>query len=409
MEKDQNILNEFLKKNKERHLVFLKLYVHQDDEHEELSRKIEIAESELKKYEISHTLRASVFDFPDGLFKPEVKEYIVNLSLLQSERKILHSLNEYLKKTPPECTLTEVIAKDHEQLEKLEQEPEIVKRNKLVKKLETKKDHLVELEFEMSKRTPFHPQTERHIEISNTINKLRNQIGNIEDEISKLKPQTDHIDIAPTILKRAIREAEHIKGLSEEATKYQNKITELEQRNQEIKPIVAEELQKALDEGKEAKQNGKPLGDGLLFVNLSKRTLQAIEIAEALNEYKEPDPDEIKKLKLKLHQLHTEEDKYIQEDGHWYMRGEKKKVIDINDEDYERLCKFNPQYLMRIQETIGNIYARGKKDGYAEGESDGYAAGEKDGYSKGEKDGYSYGYEKGYDDGYSDGKSSVNW
>ena len=295
MEKNKEILNAFLKKNKEKHLEFLKLYINQDDEHEKLVHKIKIAKNELRKYEIPNTPSASIIqNLSDGLFKPEVKEYIENLSLLTSRRRSLHSLEITLKKTPPADTLTQIIANYSKQIEKLEEE-------------------LADLKKSESETTP------------KIVGNIHHASHSLDDQtpMGKTKDTTSQI----RNLKEKIQEAEYIKEIPEKKTEFQSDIAKLKQRNMKIKQIVLEELQNALDEGNEAKKNGE-IEDGYVFFEMPKRAHMAMEITNYLSQYKEL------------------EKKYYQEEGHWYLKGENKKVIDINDEDYERLCKTHTPHSM---------------------------------------------------------------
>lgn len=97
------------------------------------------------------------------------------------------------------------------------------------------------------------------------------------------------------------------------------------------------------------------------------------------NDYKTPDWKQYNEFKLEINQLMEKERKYTNEYGHWYLQG-KKIVLNISNEEYEKICKISPPFLFRIEECIQEVYNKG--------------------YNEGHEDGYNEGYNNGYDDGY---------
>ena len=106
-----------------------------------------------------------------------------------------------------------------------------------------------------------------------------------------------------------------------------------------------------------------------------------------INEYKPTNWEQYYKFDLDIKQIEEKKKNYTNEWGHWYLNG-KKIVLDISDEEYEKLCKISPPFLFRIEECIQEVYNKGYNEGH------------EDGYNEGHEDGYNEGYNNGYDDGY---------
>ena len=168
-------------------------------------------------------------------------------------------------------------------------------------------------------------------------------------------------------------------------------LSKAKEENDKIKDQFFAIINNYIEVAKKEVENGEDIGDGLKSVHPSAESILAIRIARILRNYKPTDWEGIQQLEKKANQLKRDITKYKQENGHWYLNGEEKKVIEVSDEDYERICIIHPPFLCEIEKYIQQIYNKGHEKGYSEGESDGYSTG----YSKG----YSVGYSDGYDEG----------
>ena len=168
-------------------------------------------------------------------------------------------------------------------------------------------------------------------------------------------------------------------------------LSKAKEENDKIKDQFFAIINNYIEVAKKEVENGEDIGDGLKSVHPSTESILAIRIARILRDYKPTDWEGIQQLEKKVNQSKRDLTKYKQENGHWYLNGEEKKVIEVSDEDYERICIIHPPFLCEIEKYIQQIYNKGHEKGYSEGESDGYSTG----YSKG----YSVGYSDGYDEG----------
>ena len=106
---------------------------------------------------------------------------------------------------------------------------------------------------------------------------------------------------------------------------------------------------------------------------------------DALKNYNSIDFDRMPQSKVKIDELKKErENKYYQENGHWYAKYAPKRVIEISSSEYDELCKIYPPHLVEQLYLLRKI----SKDGYDKG------------YNKGYNKGYSCGYDEGFDKGY---------
>lgn len=179
--------------------------------------------------------------------------------------------------------------------------------------------------------------------------------------------------------------------------KYSKEISELINENEEIKDqfltIIQEKNQlshfdkKDDVEDDEEYYDEKKYDSDLRYVMFKKgyeeEDLMDIDLYNFFkNEYKIPNW----KQYLEINQL----TKYTYEYGHWYLQG-KNIVLDISDEEYEKLCKISPPFLFRIEECIQEVYNKGYNEGHEDGYNEGYNIGKKNGYNNGYDDGYRMG------------------
>lgn len=124
----------------------------------------------------------------------------------------------------------------------------------------------------------------------------------------------------------------------------------------------------------------------LLHITINDEDEEEIDLYKFFKNYKTTNWKEYYD-ETEIKQLEEEKNKYINEYGHWYLKGGK-IVLDISDEEYEKICKISPPFLFRIEECIQEVYNKGYNEGHG------------DGYNEGHEDGYNEGYNNGYDDGY---------
>lgn len=172
--------------------------------------------------------------------------------------------------------------------------------------------------------------------------------------------------------------------------------------SQEMKELKKEENKKIqeqffsiIKEGYQIQQkaieNGKEIDDGLKLINCTEKDMLLIKIANFFKDYKTPDWKQHHEIELEIVKLNQEIRKYSFKNEHWFKQGNQKKVIDISDEEYDKLCKIYPPFLLKIEEYIKDVYEKGKTEGYSLGENNGY------------NEGYNRGYDDGYEKGYADG------
>lgn len=175
------------------------------------------------------------------------------------------------------------------------------------------------------------------------------------------------------------------------------RISDAKNQNQKIKDKFISLIKEGLQIAQKEIEEAEDLGDGLLGVVTSDTSMLSRDIFSLLKDYKTTDWEQYYKLESDIHRLSYEQRKYKFEHGHWFLPHMEKKTIDLSDEEYDKICKFYPPFLLKIEEYIHEVYEKG----YKKGNDDGYSTG----YKKGSNDGYSAGYHQGYDDGYDDAPS----
>ena len=119
----------------------------------------------------------------------------------------------------------------------------------------------------------------------------------------------------------------------------------------------------------------------LLHITINDEDEEEIDLYKFFKNYKTTNWKEYYD-ETEIKQLEEEKNKYINEYGHWYLKGGK-IVLDISDEEYEKICKISPPFLFKIEEYIQEVYDKGYNGGYDDGYNSGYADGHNSGYDEG--------------------------
>ena len=224
----------------------------------------------------------------------------------------------------------------------------------------------------------------------------------IEKELNEKQKYIDHIDQV-TVGDKTETFIEFLKAdvkdKNECLKERSKKIEAAKTYNQKVQYKFISLINEGLQIARKEIEETKDYDDGLKLVNLSEASMLSQKIARFLNDYKTPDWERYYKLESDIKGLYIEKSKYTFENGHWFLRGKERTVVDLSDEEYEKICKIHPPFLLNIEEYIQDVYEKGYKKGYKKGNDDGYSKGSDDGYSAGYKQGYDIGYKKGYIDG----------
>ncbi len=193
--------------------------------------------------------------------------------------------------------------------------------------------------------------------------------------------------LTPLDLKMVTDEYEYIERLKKDVEDKKEfmgnraqRISDAKNQNRKIKDKFISLIKEGLQIAQKEIEEAEDLGDGLLGVVTSDTSMLSRDIFSLLKDYKTTDWEQYYKLESDIHRLSYEQRKYKFEHGHWFLPNMEKKAIDLSDEEYDKICKIYPPFLLKIEEYIQDVYEKG--------------------YKKGNDDGYSAGYHQGYDDGY---------
>ena len=220
----------------------------------------------------------------------------------------------------------------------------------------------------------------------------------IERELNEEQKYIDHIDQVmvgdktETFIEWVKAD---VKDKNECLKERSNRIEAAKTYNQKIQNKFISLINEGLQIAREEIGAAKDYDGGLKLGDLSEASIFSQKIARFLNDYKTPDWKLYYKLESDINKLNREKSNYIFENGHWFLRGKERTVVDLSDEEYDKICKIHPPFLLNIEEYIQEVYEKG------------YKKGNDDGYSKGSNDGYSAGYKQGYDIGYRDGEDDA--
>ena len=343
-------IEQFITQSKINHLKRLGLCPNDDDEYQELLHQIEQKEEKKEtlrnNYDILCLISNSINDAYNSYLHDD-DEY----------RELLNKSNEIKKemKSVRECACDKYILFNHDTWRKFGFEKAL---NEYLLDDECYKKLKKQLESIEKKRKTMEEEGDIIYDYISNLENIEKSMERNEFELVHSSDSYEEIDLGMTEVDN--ENLEYLKNIPKE-------IKDLQVKNKEIKDQFFAIIQKK---------------GHLLHITINDEDEEEIDLYKFFKNYKTTNWKEYYDK-----QLEEEKNKYINEYGHWYLKGGK-IVLDISDEEYEKICKISPPFLFRIEECIQEVYNKGYNEGHG------------DGYNEGHEDGYNEGYNNGYDDGY---------